>query len=399
MRGSRMNTLLRTIKYLTRKKSKSILLLLVFLVVNIMVLSTNAMIHSLDNTKDGIKQNTKSKFIVNIVNEKYPITNTVLDELGKLENINFINKRSNFFISINSVKAVNDTTGKKQLNVIAYDDISKDSLFEEGKYKLSKGTIRELGENDIIINHTFAELNDLDIGDTLSINENISAKIIGIFMSKDEEKQPDMIASKDRIENQIFISQELMSKINENPTYTEVYAYVNNPDLIQIMQNEVSEICKDYDVTNTDTLYQQIKIPLDQVQRVASLIQIITVITSCVITTLLLSMWIRARYKEMAVMISLGIYKLQIYFQTFMESFILFIIASVMAGAITFGFLDTLTTFMPTIENVSVQLNISFNDIAIQFIVGTLTIDVALLIAQMPVLKTNPKEILSKMEG
>lgn len=399
MRGSRMNTLLRTIKYLTRKKSKSILLLLVFLVVNIMVLSTNAMIHSLDNTKDGIKQNTKSKFIVNIVNEKYPITNTVLDELGKLENINFINKRSNFFISINSVKAVNDTTGKKQLNVIAYDDISKDSLFEEGKYKLSKGTIRELGENDIIINHTFAELNDLDIGDTLSINENISAKIIGIFMSKDEEKQPDMIASKDRIENQIFISQELMSKINENPTYTEVYAYVNNPDLIQIMQNEVSEICKDYDVTNTDTLYQQIKIPLDQVQRVASLIQIITVITSCVITTLLLSMWIRARYKEMAVMISLGISKLQIYFQTFMESFILFIIASVMAGAITFGFLDTLTTFMPTIENVSVQLNISFNDIAIQFIVGTLTIDVALLIAQMPVLKTNPKEILSKMEG
>ena len=190
-----------------------------------------------------------------------------------------------------------------------------------------------------------------------------------------------------------------MSKINENPTYTEVYAYVNNPDSIQIMQNEVSEICKDYDVTNTDTLYQQIKIPLDQVQRVASLIQIITVITSCVITTLLLSMWIRARYKEMAVMISLGISKLQIYFQTFMESFILFIIASVMAGAITFGFLDTLTTFMPTIENVSVQLNISFNDIAIQFIVGTLTIDVALLIAQMPVLKTNPKEILSKMEG
>lgn len=399
MWGSRMNTLLRTIKYLTRKKSKSILLLLVFLVVNIMLLSTNAMIHSLDNTKDGIKQNTKSKFIVNIVDEKYPITNTVLDELGKLENINFINKRSNFFISINSVKAVNDTTGKKQLNVIAYDDISKDSLFEEGKYKLSKGTIRELGENDIIINHTFAELNDLDIGDTLPINENISAKIIGIFMSKDEEKQPDMIASKDRIENQIFISQELMSKINENPTYTEVYAYVNNPDLIQIMQNEVSEICKDYDVTNTDTLYQQIKIPLDQVQRLASLIQIITVITSCVITTLLLSMWIRARYKEMAVMISLGISKLQIYFQTFMESFILFIIASVMAGAITFGFLDTLTTFMPTIENVSVQLNISFNDIAIQFIVGTLTIDVALLIAQMPVLKTNPKEILSKMEG
>ena len=206
MRGSRMNTLLRTIKYLTLRKVKAFYCCWYFLLSISLVLSTNAMIHSLDNTKDGIKQNTKSKFIVNIVNEKYPITNTVLDELGKLENINFINKRSNFFISINSVKAVNDTTGKKQLNVIAYDDISKDSLFEEGKYKLSKSTIRELGENDIIINHTFAELNDLDIGDTLSINENISAKIIGIFMSKDEEKQPDMIASKDRIKSNFHLT-------------------------------------------------------------------------------------------------------------------------------------------------------------------------------------------------
>ena len=126
-----MNTLSRTIKYLTRKKSKSILLLLVFLVVNVMLLSTNAMIHSLENTKDEIKQNTKSKFIVNIVDEKYPITNTVIDELQKLENINFINKRSNALMSIDNIKAVNDTTNKNQINVIAYDDLSKDSLFEE----------------------------------------------------------------------------------------------------------------------------------------------------------------------------------------------------------------------------------------------------------------------------
>ena len=355
-----MNTLSRTIKYLTRKKSKSILLLLVFLVVNVMLLSTNAMIHSLENTKDEIKQNTKSKFIVNIVDEKYPITNTVIDELQKLENINFINKRSNALMSIDNIKAVNDTTNKNQINVIAYDDLSKDSLFEEGKYKLTKGAINDVNENGIIINHIFAELNSLKLGDTLKIDEGVLAKIVGIFESNDEEKQPDIIASKDRIENQIFINQELMNKINENQTYTEVYVYVSNPDLIQKMQNEVSQICKDYDVTNTNTLYQQIKIPLDQVQRVATLIQIITIITSCVITTLLLSMWIRARYKEMAVMISLGTSKFQIYFQTFLESFILLVISSILASVFTFGFIDTLKSFMPTVENISVQLNISF---------------------------------------
>ncbi|MBC6008743.1 MULTISPECIES: ABC transporter permease [Bacillota] len=394
-----MNILSRTIKYITRKKSKSVLLLLVFLVVNVMLLSTNAMIHSLENTKDQIKQNTKSKLIVNILDDNNPIKNTVIQELEELNNINFINKRSSIIMSMDTLKAVNDTSDKNLLNIIAYDDLSKDSLFEEGKYKLSEGKIQNLHGDEVIVNHTFAEVNGLAIGDILTIKEDIVVKIVGIFMSNDEENQPKMIASKDRIENQIYISQELMNKINDNPVYTEVYAYVDNPDLIQTMQTKVSDICKEYVVTNTDTLYQQIKIPIDQVQRIASLIQIITIITSCVITTLILSMWIRARYKEMAVMISLGISKFHIYLQTFLESFILFIIGSIVASGLTFIFLDTLTTFMPMVENVSIHLKLTLNDIFMQIGIGTITITIALLVAQIPVLKTNPKEILSKMEG
>ena len=399
MWGSDMNILSRTIKYITRKKSKSVLLLLVFLVVNVMLLSTNAMIHSLENTKDQIKQNTKSKLIVNILDDNNPIKNTVIQELEELNNINFINKRSSIIMSMDTLKAVNDTSDKNLLNIIAYDDLSKDSLFEEGKYKLSEGKIQNLQGDEVIVNHTFAEVNGLAIGDILTIKEDIVVKIVGIFMSNDEENQPKMIASKDRIENQIYISQELMNKINDNPVYTEVYAYVDNPDLIQTMQTKVSDICKEYVVTNTDTLYQQIKIPIDQVQRIASLIQIITIITSCVITTLILSMWIRARYKEMAVMISLGISKFHIYLQTFLESFILFIIGSIVASGLTFIFLDTLTTFMPMVENVSIHLKLTLNDIFMQIGIGTITITIALLVAQIPVLKTNPKEILSKMEG
>lgn len=399
MWGSDMNLLSRTIKYITRKKSKSVLLLLVFLVVNVMLLSTNAMIHSLENTKDQIKQNTKSKLIVNILDDNNPIKNTVIQELEELNNINFINKRSSIIMSMDTLKAVNDTSDKNLLNIIAYDDLSKDSLFEEGKYKLLEGKIQNLHGDEVIVNHTFAEVNGLAIGDILTIKEDIVVKIVGIFMSNDEENQPKMIASKDRIENQIYISQELMNKINDNPVYTEVYAYVDNPDLIQTMQTKVSDICKEYVVTNTDTLYQQIKIPIDQVQRIASLIQIITIITSCVITTLILSMWIRARYKEMAVMISLGISKFHIYLQTFLESFILFIIGSIVASGLTFIFLDTLTTFMPMVENVSIHLKLTLNDIFMQIGIGTITITIALLVAQIPVLKTNPKEILSKMEG
>lgn len=157
MWGSDMNILSRTIKYITRKKSKSVLLLLVFLVVNVMLLSTNAMIHSLENTKDQIKQNTKSKLIVNILDDNNPIKNTVIQELEELNNINFINKRSSIIMSMDTLKAVNDTSDKNLLNIIAYDDLSKDSLFEEGKYKLLEGKIQNLHGDEVIVNHTFAE--------------------------------------------------------------------------------------------------------------------------------------------------------------------------------------------------------------------------------------------------
>ena len=70
-----------------------------------------------------------------------------------------------------------------------------------------------------------------------------------------------------------------------------------------------------------------------------------------------------------------------------------------MASGLTFIFLDTLTTFMPMVENVSIHLKLTLNDIFMQIGIGTITITIALLVAQIPVLKTNPKEILSKMEG
>ena len=69
-------------------------------------------------------------------------------------------------------------------------------MFEEGKYKLSQGKIQNLHGDEVIVNHTFAEVNGLAIGDILTIKEDIVVKIVGIFMSNDEENQPKMIASK-----------------------------------------------------------------------------------------------------------------------------------------------------------------------------------------------------------
>ena len=137
MWGSNMNILSRTIKYITRKKSKSVLLLLVFLVVNVMLLSTNAMIHSLENTKDKIKQNTKSKLIVNIFDDNNPIKNTVIQELEELNNISFINKRSSVIMPLGTLKAVDDTSDKNLLNIIANDDLRKENInYQRVKYKI-----------------------------------------------------------------------------------------------------------------------------------------------------------------------------------------------------------------------------------------------------------------------
>lgn len=154
-------------------------------------------------------------------------------------------------------------------------------------------------------------------------------------------------------------------------------------------------------MTTSDALYQQMKAPLIQIIRVVELMRMLTFITGTVVISLLLCMWMRTRQKEMAVFLSMGEQKFTIFLQALLEAAVLFLIA--MAGACGFGLLAAEglqnMLFTSVTEDISLQVSLQFADIVLLLGIGSAVVVIAVLISLVPVIRANPKDILSRMEG
>ena len=156
----------------------------------------------------------------------------------------------------------------------------------------------------------------------------VSSEIAGIFLSGNERSQPEGMDSVNRIENQIFIDNISYPDLFEMEGYAKVAVYCKNPEQLSLLEEELNKYLSDKaDSTTSDTLYQQMALPLEQVTRAAKLMLALTLLAGTVIVSLLLCMWMRTRQKETAIFISIGKSKSSIFLQVFMESFLVFALA------------------------------------------------------------------------
>ena len=80
-----------------------------------------------------------------------------------------------------------------------------------------------------------------------------------------------------------------------------------------------------------DNLFQKMEIPLLQVVRVVKMMLGLSVVSSVLVITLLLSMWMRARKKEIAIYVSLGKTKVDLFMQIILECFSVFGFSTIIA--------------------------------------------------------------------
>ena len=125
------------------------------------------------------------------------------------------------------------------------------------------------------------------------------------------------------------------------------------------------------------------------------------ILTGTVVVSLLLCMWMRTRQKEVAIFMSLGKTKSEIFLQTLLEAgsvFTLSVLGATAIGKLFSGVLQNVITGSETVtENLKVVLQIQ--DIGMLFLLGGAVILVALCCSILPILRANPKDILAKMEG
>ena len=399
----------RAVCHLMRKKPKTIILFLVLLITESMILCTGTILRASEESISALKEKTKSKIVAEIVNEKDLITESDLRKIKSLEQVKEVNREAKIKVYPSGFQVLSNSQStdpeNQQMQLIAYDDLGLDGAFADEQVRLIEGTLPEK-DNEVVINQFLVTQNQWEIGDTITFQTNsgisMQAIISGYYLSGTERNQAKEMSAVYRIENTMYGKPELITQIQDISGYESVSVYLKDPESMEAVGQSITGILGDKaELTKSDTLFQQMKQPLEQAIRIVQLMQYLTIGTGMIVVTLLLCMWMRSRKKEVAVYISLGERKSSIFMQMMLESLLVFV-ASTLFAVVAGNFLAKwLKTILFAGENSmeTLQINIQSADIGLLVAVGGGILLLAVGISLIPVLGKNPKDTLSEMEG
>lgn len=386
-----MNDLQRAFCYIRRKRLKSLLLFLIFTVVNSMVLGILGIQRTSEEVMKELRSETESRVILETKQNTEWISKEEIQEFSDIPNINWLNCLWAEQIEIPELEPVARAEQTDRLFTIHMQKrVDKDSPFEEKIYRLIEGDF-PTASNQIVVSQMLAEQNGLRVGDSIQGRY----RIAGVFLSGTERQQTEKVAAVNRIENQIY------AFADENcEGFAKVICYAAEPEGIDELAEALKERCgeKAYVQVN-DYTYQKMKISIEQTSRITIFILVLTLITGCMVTGLLLSMWMRGRKTEFAVYVSLGIEKSKLLLQAIVEGLMLYIISFCASELLVDSLLPMVGGSLWILESLGGNRKADY--LGSLFVLGGGICVIVLLtgIAIFPYLKKHPKEILSEMEG
>ncbi len=397
-------------RYLCRKKSKTFILLLVLLFINSMILGSYMILHATEDSRITMQEKMGTKAVLEVKGSDRFITENEVREIRDMDGVISVNRMADSAVYPVNFNPITNSDSEEENNwkvtLLSYDELERDSAFSDLRYRLMKGDmITEGSGKGAVINFALADANGLEIGDEMEVGTEtgsvINVKIIGVFVAGSERNQMDTLPAVNRIENQIFIDNESYTGLSDNAGYRKIAVYTKKPDQIDVLVQELKDFLGSrVEITTADILYRQLEVPLNRIVRVMKLMLVFTLAAGVTITSILLCMWMRSRKREIAVFISMGKKKTDILMQVFMETAAVFCLSVFGACVIGSGMAGIMKELLME-ENTAVLLSVSLQagDIATMFFAGGCIAVIAVCISLLPILRANPKDILSKMEG
>ena len=397
-------------RYLCRKKSKTFILLLVLLFINSMILGSYMILHATEDSRITMQEKMGTKAVLEVKGSDRFITENEVREIRDMDGVISVNRMADSAVYPVNFNPITNSDSEDENNwkvtLLSYDELERDSAFSDLRYRLMKGDmITEGSGKGAVINFALADANGLEIGDEMEVGTEtgsvINVKIIGVFVAGSERNQMDTLPAVNRIENQIFIDNESYTGLSDNAGYRKIAVYTKNPDQIDVLVQELKDFLGSrVEIITADILYRQLEVPLNRIVRVMKLMLVFTLAAGVTITSILLCMWMRSRKREIAVFISMGKKKTDIFMQVFMETAAVFCLSVFGACVIGSGMAGIMKELLME-ENTAVLLSVSLQagDIATMFFAGGCIAVIAVCISLLPILRANPKDILSKMEG
>ena len=398
-----MNFVKRAMCYVRRKSGKSVLLFFLFLVADITILGTLAILDTSSGINDEIRRQTNAKVVIESLEVNRSLTEQDYRKLLDIASINNMNRMAKCILYPNGFAPITgaDENEIGQVCLIGFDDMEKDSPFTENVCRLVAGEFAK-DENEIVINQHLAERNQIEIGDELcfiSGNEDGSARVTGFYLTGNERKQTENVLTINRIENQIYTNLSFAVEMGAE-RYEKIIAYVNNPEQLSETADVIGNtLGEGLGISTQDTMYQKMKFSIMQIERVTKLVFGLTVMTSIFVVGMLLCMWMRNRKVEIAVFVSLGISKLEVFLQMMTEIVCIYFLSCMMSAGVFRAIIPFLSELMGGMDGVRMNLVFSMRNVWKVWGIGVIILILITFIVMLPCLTKKIKDTLSEMEG
>ena len=319
------------------------------------------------------------------------------------------------------------------------------NYFRRGAFQLVEGRhITPEDDHVVLISTALAERNGLKLGDTITVQcsydaggyPDVSLKIVGIYEVTMDDGQFNTTSTDKR--NRLIIDHKAMQEIMQRDSIqydNSVEFFVDDPKNIDTIAAEICKLDLDWScfkLTVDNTAYEAVASPLTAMQSMVTGLIIGIVIVSIGILALILNMWIKQRTHETGILLSIGVSKVKIVAQYILETLMIAIIAfglsNFTSGTIAQGtsnllfaqaaqnqpeveielpddgteYLDITGQYIPydtsnMITPDNVEVHVTPASLLWVTLLGIVICTAAVTLASLPVMKMQPKNILSQM--
>ena len=348
--------------YTTRKRGKTLILLLTLFVISTFVLTGLSILAAADHSALSLRQSVGGSIKLeldenNRQNWTYqqsvggtlvgytgtPITDADIEKVMSVKGIhsyNGVGDGSVFAMDFSFISGFSFGPGSDYSRLPSVSNSEYFNYFRRGAFKLVEGRhITPEDDHAVLISTALAERNGLKLGDTITVQccydaggyPNVSLEVIGIYQSTLDDGGFTTTSTDKR--NRLIIDHKAMQEIMMHDVIqydNGVEFFVDDPRDIDKIAAQIQKLDLDWNcfkLTVDNTAYEAVASSLTAMQNMVTGLIIGIVIVSIGILALILNMWIKQRTHETGILLSIGVSKVKIVTQYILETLMIAMIA------------------------------------------------------------------------
>ena len=438
----------RSVLYVRRNSTRTLLLFIIFLLVTTFSLSGLAVMGASEDTSAELRGTTGASFTIerNLAtggtnsqgggmpyNTQEYVTDEMIKEISKTDGVKAYNAKYRGYFGLHDI---NDNPMEMIKYSSKWDEVGLnynctgvgsffseyDSMFLSNKFELIEG--RHLTNEDkksIVISDSLAKKHNLKVGDQVYLyrdswttgaakagDDAVEVNITGIFKIIEEQPDKNSTVPYDLYENFVYanmgVVKDLASWVDFEPEregYEYADFYVSDPERLETIVQNVQKInsieWNNFNITVNDEVYQRSASSMSNVESLIRTMIIIIIVISMGIITLILTMWIKGRMRETGILMAVGISKKSIITQHMIETIIIAAVAFAASWAASPAVARILgTVFNPKLLRETIIVGAA--DFIAVYGVGSILLLLSVIISSLPIIRLKPSEVLSKLD-